>query len=51
LLGYAPEEVLGEGWLNLTRRDSEERARVKRYLSAAAKGEVEISATPYERAV
>jgi len=51
LLGYAPEEVLGEGWLNLTRRDSEERARVKRYLSAAAKGEVEINATPYEREV
>jgi PAS domain S-box-containing protein len=49
LFGYSPEEVLGEGWLNLTRRDSEERARVKHYLAAAAKGEVEISPIPYER--
>ena len=49
LLGYTPEEVLGEGWLNLTRKDPEERQRVKHYLSAAARGEVEISATPYER--
>src|SRR3954453_18604913 len=36
LLGYTPEDVLGEGWLNLTTRDDEERQRVKHYFSAAA---------------
>jgi PAS domain S-box-containing protein len=51
LLGYSPDEVLGDGWLNLTRTDSEERQRVKHYLSAAAKGEREINPTPYEREV
>src|SRR5262245_2453225 len=51
LFGYSPEEVLDDGWLNLAIRDREERARVKHYLAAAAKGEVEINATPYESEV
>ncbi len=51
VLGYTPEEVLGEGWLNLTTRDDEERQHVKHYLSAAAKGAVEVRPTPYEREV
>ena len=49
LFGYSPEEVLGEGWLTLTIRDREERGRIQHYLAAAAKGEVEVRPTPYER--
>jgi PAS domain S-box-containing protein len=52
MLGYLPEEVLGEGWLKLTRRDkTEDRERERIYLSAAAKGETEIITTPYERQI
>ncbi|MBI3795684.1 MAG: PAS domain S-box protein, partial [Deltaproteobacteria bacterium] len=48
LLGYSPDEVLGDGWLNLTRTDNEERQRIKHYLSAAAKGEQAVNPTSYE---
>jgi len=51
MLGYSPEEVLGEGWLALARKDSEDREREKRYLSATAKGEVEVLSIPYERKI
>ncbi|RMF55087.1 MAG: HAMP domain-containing protein, partial [Calditrichaeota bacterium] len=51
LLGYSVEEVLGDGWLNLTRRNQLDREEEKQYLASAAKGEIQPAAEPYERMI
>ena len=51
MLGYSPEEVLGNVWLQLTRRDEADRDREKAYLLGAANGTVKIESLPYERQI
>src|SRR5690348_11664981 len=47
LLGFKPEDLLGEGWLQLTRGSEEERAYMLAHLRALCEGKTEI--LPYER--
>lgn len=51
ILGYDPAEVLGDGWWNVSRNDEEERKREKDLVARCARGEIPLSATPYERIV
>lgn len=51
ILGYEPEEVLGEGWWRLSRADPEERRREQEYVVSVLKGEREMNKEPYERCV
>ncbi|MFQ5754305.1 MAG: PAS domain S-box protein, partial [bacterium] len=50
-LGYSTEEVLGDGWLKLTRRDQTEIEQEKKYLVEAAEGKIKVRKTSYERKV
>lgn len=47
ILGYTPQEVLKEGWFQLTRESSEARQELKGYMAAAAKGEVKVQTSTY----
>lgn len=54
VLGYEPEELLGDGWWNLSRRGFENGdgfLQEKKYLSSAARGHVNVAEKPYERLV
>ncbi|MBD3276376.1 MAG: PAS domain S-box protein, partial [Candidatus Marinimicrobia bacterium] len=54
ILGYEPEELLGDGWWHLSRRGFENEyihSPEKIYLSSAARGQVDIIDKPYERMV
>ncbi len=51
MLGYEPDEVLGDEWWKLTRPDPIERAREKNYVARVARGEVPVHEAPYERLV
>jgi PAS domain S-box-containing protein len=50
MLGYEPEEVLGDGWWNVTRLDPVEREEEKAAARRRARGEVEEGwGQPYDR--
>ena len=51
ILGYSPEEVMGERWLNLTREEDNARQEERDYLSMAASHEEAALRTSYERQV
>ncbi|MBI2614189.1 MAG: response regulator, partial [Gemmatimonadetes bacterium] len=51
VLGYDPEDVMGDAWWTLSREDPDERAREKAAAVRVARGEVPPPAEPYERAV
>ncbi len=51
VLGYDPEEVLGDGWWTLSLDQPDERARQKAAAARMARGEVPPPAELYERAV
>lgn len=51
VLGYSPNEVLGDGWLKLTRPSQEELAREKRSLIEEARDERRVKLLPYERQI
>ncbi len=51
ILGYAPDELLGDQWWTLSRSDPVEREREQTYVARAAKGEAPVSEIPYERLV
>lgn len=48
ILGYKPEEVLGNGWWELSREDPEERKKEKELVVRFARGEAEIRKDLYE---
>ncbi len=50
-LGYSPNEVLGDGWLKLTRPSQEEFVREKRGLTESARDERRVDPLPYERQI
>ena len=49
ILGYEAEELLGEGWWELSRDDPEDRAKEKAYVAACVRGEQPLNEEPYER--
>ncbi|MCL6482166.1 MAG: PAS domain S-box protein, partial [Firmicutes bacterium] len=49
ILGYRPEELLGDGWWLLSRADPEERKRERNAVAGCARGERPLPAAPYER--
>lgn len=51
ILGYEPEELLGDNWWKLSRSEALEAQHEKEYLSRAASGQTPIATEPYERAV
>lgn len=51
ILGYSPEEVMGESWLNLTREEDNAGQEERDYLSLAASHEEAALRTSYERQV
>ncbi len=51
ILGYSPDEVLGQGWLELTREDAEIRDQERGYLAEAAADVDSARSEPYERRV
>lgn len=51
ILGYEPEELLGDGWWRLSREDPQEAVRERERVIRQARGEEPISPQPYERAI
>ena len=51
ILGYEPNELLGENWWKLSRSEPGQAEREKEYLSRAARGEIPVAAEPYESAI
>ena len=51
ILGYEPEELLGDNWWKLSRSMSMEAQAEKEYVGRAAHGEVSIAAEAYERPI
>ncbi|HMA33249.1 MAG TPA: PAS domain S-box protein [Chloroflexia bacterium] len=51
VLGYAPAELLGDGWWALSRADPADREQEKAYVAQCARGERPVSPAPYERLV
>ena len=51
ILGYTKDEVLDDGWVNLTRSSEQDRLEEKTYLAKAAKGEIQYKESSYERLV
>ncbi|HEY9082624.1 MAG TPA: SpoIIE family protein phosphatase [Vicingaceae bacterium] len=49
ILGFEPEQLLGEGWWNLTRDDAEERLSIKSLALKQLQQESLIETVPYER--
>jgi len=49
ILGFEPEQLLGEGWWNLTRDDAEERLSIKSLALKQLQQESLIETIPYER--
>ena len=49
LLGHPPEELLGDGWWELSYPDPEDRARAKEAEARRARGEDPISEVSYDR--
>ena len=50
-LGYTTEEILGDGWLTLTRSESHEQEQERNYLAMAARDDERRITTTYERQV
>lgn len=51
MLGFEPRQLLGEGWWNLTRRDENERARVKEHVNTLIRQSPDIVPAAFERAL
>ena len=51
ILGYEPEELLGDNWWKVSRPEPAAAQREKEYLGQAARGEIPIVAEAYERAL
>ncbi|MGA9362789.1 MAG: PAS domain S-box protein [Bacteroidota bacterium] len=51
ILGYDPAEILGDGWWNISQENEEGRKREKDLTARSARGEITLSATPYEKIV
>jgi PAS domain S-box-containing protein len=51
ILGYEPEELLGDNWWKLSRLESIDAEREKDYLGKTAQGEIPIHVEAYERSV
>jgi PAS domain S-box-containing protein len=51
ILGYSPEEVMGDGWWKLTRKEPQARRADREHVARAARGEESPEAEPYERVV
>ena len=51
ILGYDPDELLGDNWWTLTQVDNTETQREKEYLERAARREIPIATEAYERAI
>lgn len=49
ILGFEPEQLLGEGWWNLTRENIDERADIKSLALKQLKQESLLETIPYER--
>lgn len=49
ILGFEPEQLLGEGWWNLTRENIDERADIKALALQQLKQETLLETVPYER--
>ena len=49
ILGFDPEQLLGEGWWNLTRDDANERADIKAIALQQLKQDSLLMTLPYER--
>jgi len=49
ILGFEPEQLLGEGWWNLTRDDANERADIKSIALQQLKQDSLLLTLPYER--
>ncbi|MDD5543354.1 MAG: PAS domain S-box protein [Acidobacteriia bacterium] len=47
VLGYRPEDILGERWWKISGEDLKERARKKDYIARCARGEISLSKLPY----
>ncbi|HEX9333138.1 MAG TPA: PAS domain S-box protein, partial [Anaerolineales bacterium] len=51
ILGYEPDELLGDNWWKLSRFESSEARNEKGYVGQAARGEVPIANEAYERSI
>ena len=51
VLGFSPEEVLGDRWWQLTRPDEAERARVREFIRRSTSGEEPPDSEPYEEEI
>jgi PAS domain S-box-containing protein len=51
ILGYDPDELIGDNWWVVSGANTEERRREKHNVSAAARGERPINPMPYERMI
>lgn len=51
ILGYLPEELLGDTWWDLTRQSPAEADEERKTLRQVARGEIAISNEPYERQI
>ena len=51
ILGYEPNELLGDNWWKVSRSEPIQAQREKEYLGKAARGEIPIAAEAYERAI
>lgn len=51
ILGYDPEEVLGEGWWKIDRDSGGSMSSEKRYISKAAAGRTVVDETPHEHRI
>ncbi len=51
ILGYKPEEVLGDGWWRLTSSEGANRLNEKKRIICEATGKIAVLDKPYERAI
>lgn len=51
MLGFEPQQLLGEGWWNLTRRDETERSLVREHVNTLIKQKSDIIPGSFERAL
>src|ERR1041385_7762358 len=49
ILGFEPEQLIGEGWWNLTRNDEKEREDIKAHMYRQIKQSQLSETVPYER--
>ena|GEM_PF-1119751 len=51
MLGYEPDELLGDNWWKLSRLEPSEAEREKEYVGRVARGEIAIATEAYERPI